>query len=98
LARVRRLVAQSAPVAPAAASNLTPREREVLGLLTEGLELHEIANRLVITPKTVSKHIEHILGRLGVHNSRAETSPRKRLRETSPRERRGPSCSLSIRC
>jgi len=68
LARVRRLVAHSAPVAPPVASHLTPREREVLGLLTQGLELDEIANRLVITPKTVAKHIEHILGKLGVHS------------------------------
>src|SRR5215207_1741594 len=67
LARVRRLVAHSAPVAWPVASQLTPREEEVLGLLAEGLEPDEIANRLVITPKTVAKHIERILGKLGVH-------------------------------
>jgi DNA-binding NarL/FixJ family response regulator len=43
----------------------------VLGLLAEGLEQDEIANRLFITPKTVAKHIERILGKLGVH-SRAQ--------------------------
>ena len=71
LARVRRLVTQSAAVAGPIASSLTPREQEVLGLLAEGLEQDEIANRLFITPKTVAKHIEHILGKLGVH-SRAQ--------------------------
>jgi DNA-binding NarL/FixJ family response regulator len=68
IARVRRLVAQPAPAAPPVASRLTAREQEVLGLLAEGLEQDEIANRLFITPKTVAKHIERILGKLGVHN------------------------------
>src|SRR4030095_3847668 len=71
LARVRRLVGQSAPVAPVVPSRLTPREQEVLGLLAEGLEQDEIANRLVITSKTVAKHIERILSKLGVR-SRAQ--------------------------
>jgi DNA-binding NarL/FixJ family response regulator len=71
LARVRRLVAQATALASPVASRLTPREREVLGLLAEGLEQHEIATRLFITPKTVAKHIERILDKLGVH-SRAQ--------------------------
>jgi DNA-binding CsgD family transcriptional regulator len=71
LARVRRLVAQSAAVAGPVGSRLTPREQEVLGLLAEGLEQNEIATRLFITPKTVAKHIERTLGKLGVH-SRAQ--------------------------
>jgi two-component system nitrate/nitrite response regulator NarL len=68
LARVRRLMAQSAPVAEPMPSPLTPREQEVLGLLAEGLIPDEIASRLFVTPKTVAKHIEHILGKLGVHS------------------------------
>jgi DNA-binding NarL/FixJ family response regulator len=71
LARVRRLVAQSTAVAGPVASRLTPREQEVLGLLADGLEQNEIATRLFITPKTVAKHIERILGKLGVR-SRAQ--------------------------
>jgi DNA-binding NarL/FixJ family response regulator len=71
LARVRRLVAQPAALASPMTSGLTPREQEVLGLLAEGLEQHEIATRLFITPKTVAKHIERILDKLGVH-SRAQ--------------------------
>jgi len=71
LARVRRLVAQSAAVTGPVASRLTPREQEVLGLLADGLEQDEIANRLFIAPKTVAKHIERILGKLGVR-SRAQ--------------------------
>jgi two-component system nitrate/nitrite response regulator NarL len=71
LARVRRLVAQSAPVAGPIASRLTTREQEVLGLLAEGLEQDAIATQLFISPRTVAKHIERILSKLGVH-SRAQ--------------------------
>jgi two-component system nitrate/nitrite response regulator NarL len=71
LARVRRLVARSAPVAGPVAARLTPREQEILGLLADGLEQEAIADRLFITPKTVAKHIERILSKLGVH-SRAQ--------------------------
>jgi DNA-binding NarL/FixJ family response regulator len=71
LARVRRLVGHSAAIPSSVAARLTPREQEVLGLLAEGLEQDEIANRLVITSKTVAKHIERILSKLDVH-SRAQ--------------------------
>jgi DNA-binding NarL/FixJ family response regulator len=52
-------------------SSLTPRELEVLQLLAEGLEQGEIAERLVISSKTVASHIERILAKLGVR-SRAQ--------------------------
>jgi two-component system, NarL family, nitrate/nitrite response regulator NarL len=71
LARVRRLMAQSTPTAQRMPSHLTAREQEVLGLLAEGFGPDEIASRLVVTSKTVAKHIEHILAKLGVH-SRAQ--------------------------
>ena len=68
IARVRRLEARRREtLAPAGPPALTPREQEVLGLLVEGLTQGEIAERLFITAKTVSKHIEHILPKLGVH-------------------------------
>ena len=71
LARLRRLTARSGAVASPVGARLTPREREVLTLLTEGLEQNEIAQRLFVTPKTVAKHIERVLGKLGVR-SRAQ--------------------------
>jgi DNA-binding NarL/FixJ family response regulator len=70
LARVRRLLSAAA-AGGRIAHNLTPRELDVLSLLVEGLGQPEIAERLFITPKTVGKHIEHILAKLGVH-SRAQ--------------------------
>jgi DNA-binding NarL/FixJ family response regulator len=51
--------------------NLTGREIEILGLLSDGLDQKQIALRLTISPKTVAVHIEHILGKLDVH-SRAQ--------------------------
>jgi DNA-binding CsgD family transcriptional regulator len=44
---------------------LTPREMEVLGLLVEGCSNQEIARTLVVAPRTVATHLEHILGKLG---------------------------------
>ena len=40
-------------------------------MLAEGLDQDAVAGRLVISPKTVETHIEHILTKLGVH-SRAQ--------------------------
>ncbi len=47
---------------------LTPRERDVLELLTEGLDGSMIAERLYLSPATVRNHIQHILTKLGVHS------------------------------
>jgi DNA-binding NarL/FixJ family response regulator len=52
-------------------SALTPREWEVLDLMTIGASTQEISNELVISLETVQSHIKHILRKLGVH-SRAE--------------------------
>ncbi|MCG8348225.1 MAG: response regulator transcription factor [Chloroflexales bacterium] len=45
---------------------LTPRELEVLGLLTQGLTNREIAHELVISPGTAKIHVERIIAKLGV--------------------------------
>jgi DNA-binding NarL/FixJ family response regulator len=45
-------------------SELTPREREVLGLMAEGLSNHAIAERLVVTERAVEKHVTSIFGKL----------------------------------
>jgi DNA-binding CsgD family transcriptional regulator len=43
---------------------LTPREREVADLITQGLSNEQIAQHLVLTPGTVANHIAHILAKL----------------------------------
>ena len=52
----------------AAMSRLTPREQEVLSLLAEGKTNDEIAAELVISPHTVARHRENLMGKLGLHN------------------------------
>jgi len=47
---------------------LTSRERDVLRLLTEGLDGAAIARRLFLSPATVRNHIQHILSKLDVHS------------------------------
>ncbi len=56
---------------PAPLNVLTERERDVLRLLTEGLDGAAIAEALFVSPATVRNHIQHILTKLDVH-SRAE--------------------------
>jgi DNA-binding NarL/FixJ family response regulator len=43
---------------------LTPREREVLGLMAEGRSNHAIAEHLVVTDRAVEKHVTSIFGKL----------------------------------
>jgi DNA-binding NarL/FixJ family response regulator len=45
---------------------LTPREREVLGLIAEGHSNAAIARHLVVTPGAVEKHTQHIFAKLGL--------------------------------
>jgi two-component system response regulator DevR len=47
-------------------SALTPREREVLDLMTDGLTNRQIGERLFLSDKTVKNHVSSILGKLGI--------------------------------
>jgi DNA-binding NarL/FixJ family response regulator len=47
-------------------TSLSPRERQVLGLITEGLSNTEIGERLTISEKTVRNHVSSIYDKLGV--------------------------------
>ena len=71
--------AGDASIAPTAASHsiltLSKREKEVLGLVAQGLSNIEIGQRLFISPVTVKVHVRHIFEKLGV-KSRAEAALR----------------------
>jgi NarL family two-component system response regulator LiaR len=56
---------------PALGFDLTEREREVLGLLVEGLNNPQIADRLVVSRSTVKFHVSNILSKLAA-DSRTE--------------------------
>ena len=47
-------------------ADLTPREREVLGLMAEGLSNRGICGRLFLSPKTVEAHVKNIFMKLGL--------------------------------
>jgi DNA-binding CsgD family transcriptional regulator/membrane protein implicated in regulation of membrane protease activity len=74
------LAALVRPVAPAAPPvegrspfGLSAREIEVLQLIAAGLSNAEIAERLVVSPRTVHHHVSHIFDKMGV-NSRVDAA------------------------
>lgn len=58
--------ASKSRTATGAESGLTQREQEVLHLIAGGLNNRQIAERLVISEKTVKTHVSNILGKLGL--------------------------------
>jgi DNA-binding NarL/FixJ family response regulator len=65
LGEYRRLAARPAPeVAP----RLTERETEVLRLVAKGLSYKQIAERLVLSHRTVQNHVQNTLNKLQLHN------------------------------
>jgi DNA-binding CsgD family transcriptional regulator len=76
-------------------------EREVLGQLADGASLDQIAERLLLSPRTIERHLARLSRRLGIEtsaeakefllggtasNGRFERSPDSRLRELTARE------------
>jgi LuxR family transcriptional regulator, maltose regulon positive regulatory protein len=83
----RVLAAFDAPTAPKAMAQaaelpepISGREREVLVLVAKGLTNQQIAARLVISIRTVKKHVENIHGKLGVQNRTQAVARARELR------------------
>jgi DNA-binding NarL/FixJ family response regulator len=70
---VLRAAGHRAPARTEHPAGLTPREVEVLGLLARGQSTKNIAQRLVVKPKTAANHVEHIYSKLGVTSRAAAT-------------------------
>ncbi|WP_033216925.1 response regulator [Kitasatospora phosalacinea] len=68
LGEFRRLAAEPGAHAEPAAPQLTPRETEVLRLVAKGLSYRQIADRLVLSHRTVQNHVQNTLGKLQLHN------------------------------
>jgi DNA-binding NarL/FixJ family response regulator len=65
--RLLRRLASEPPVQEELPSGrLSPREREVLQLLSQGQTNREIAHNLTVSTSTVKIHVEHIFSKLGV--------------------------------
>jgi DNA-binding NarL/FixJ family response regulator len=65
--RLMQYFANMQPILPQAAfPDLTEREREILGLIALGKSNAEIAEELVLSPKTVSNHVSNIFSKLQV--------------------------------
>lgn len=58
---------------------VTRREREILGLVAEGLTNAQIARRLWVAPSTVAKHLEQVYEKLGVHSRTAAVAKVRQL-------------------
>ena len=54
---------------PKPARRLSRRERQVLDLLAQDKNLYEIAEQLGVSYYTVRNHVQHVLGKMGVHST-----------------------------
>ena len=68
---------------PPALDALTDREREVADLVATGITNREIAARLVLSEKTIERHLSRIFGKLGIRH-RAELAGALQTRGVSP--------------
>jgi DNA-binding NarL/FixJ family response regulator len=48
--------------------DLSPREREIAALVAEGLSNREIADSILVSPKTVERHLTNVLSKVGLRN------------------------------
>ena len=65
---MRNMLEKGGPDEVSRLDTLTQREQEVLALIAEGQTNRQIAEQLVISPKTVDRHRENIMTKLNLHN------------------------------
>jgi DNA-binding NarL/FixJ family response regulator len=82
---VRQVPRGPQPATRANPAGLTDRQAEILRLLTDGLTNAEIAERLVVSVRTVDHHVSAVLQKLGVASRRAAAAAAEQLRLDSAR-------------
>jgi DNA-binding NarL/FixJ family response regulator len=77
-----RLAPRNHPLA-----TLTPREREVLSYLADGIGRSEVAERMRLSPNTVRSHLQNLMAKLEVHTTleAVALARRAQIREAPPR-------------
>jgi DNA-binding NarL/FixJ family response regulator len=93
--RLRSLGVRNVPRRPGVRTGdrdgLSPREREVLGLLAEGLRNSQIADLLFLSERTVEHHVASVLRKLGV-STRADAARYAHRRPRADMDRRPAGC------
>lgn len=62
-------------------SQLTQREWEILDLMSQGMDTHQMSEALVLSEETIYSHVKNVLRKLGVHSRRDAIEVAKRLRD-----------------
>ncbi len=68
LGEFRRMSAPGSASPPSPTDELTPRETEILKMVAKGLSYKQIADRLVVSHRTVQNHVQNTLRKLQMHN------------------------------
>jgi DNA-binding CsgD family transcriptional regulator len=80
---VRRFVAPDGATVPGdALGDISPREREVLTLVAAGRSNDEVAAELVLSVRTVERHLQNVYAKLGVHGPSARVAAAAALART----------------
>ncbi|MET8978005.1 response regulator transcription factor [Streptomyces sp. NPDC004539] len=89
LMRSLRAEPAGAPAVPDELAGLSPRERDILALIGEGLTNREIGKKLYLSEKTVKNHISRLLAKLGVQRRVQAAVLATHLETPEPQEHRG---------
>lgn len=81
---IKRVRALAAELRPPADASLTPRERQILDLIAQGLTNKRIAHELQIEQATVKNHVHNILHKLGVASRAAAVAEARRAMHRMP--------------
>lgn len=75
-------------------AKLTPREREVLMYLAEGVGRREVAERMHLSANTVRSHLQSLMGKLKVHSSLEAVALARRAQLLEPHSGLGPTSQV----